>query len=109
MPTADMEPPKRRTRPRRPWRMKGKPMAFDYAAKFEQALPYQAFLERYGTPEHRRRWEALHAQVKLTAAHRELLAGFRREMKVICLAGAWCGDCVNQCPIFDHFAAAAPT
>ena len=27
-------------------------------------------------------------------------------MKVIVLAGAWCGDCVNQCPILDHFAAA---
>ena len=29
-------------------------------------------------------------------------------MPVLCLAGAWCGDCVNQCPTFDHFAAAAP-
>jgi thiol-disulfide isomerase/thioredoxin len=27
-------------------------------------------------------------------------------MPVICLAGAWCGDCVNQCPIFEHFAQA---
>ncbi|MCP6726345.1 thioredoxin family protein, partial [Klebsiella pneumoniae] len=32
----------------------------------------------------------------------------RRQMPVLCLAGAWCGDCVNQCPIFEHFAAAAP-
>jgi thiol-disulfide isomerase/thioredoxin len=23
---------------------------------------------------------------------------------VLVLAGAWCGDCVNQCPIFDHIA-----
>ena len=30
-------------------------------------------------------------------------------MKVFVLAGAWCGDCVNQCPIFDHFARATPT
>ena len=29
-------------------------------------------------------------------------------MPVLCLAGAWCGDCINQCPIFDHFARAAP-
>ena len=28
-------------------------------------------------------------------------------MKVLCLAGAWCGDCVNQCPIFQRFAEAA--
>jgi hypothetical protein len=25
-------------------------------------------------------------------------------MPVLCLAGTWCGDCVNQCPAFDHFA-----
>jgi hypothetical protein len=24
------------------------------------------------------------------------------------LAGAWCGDCINQCPIFAHFAQVAP-
>ena len=24
-------------------------------------------------------------------------------MPVLCLAGAWCGDCINQCPAFDHF------
>ena len=30
-------------------------------------------------------------------------------MPVLVLAGAWCGDCVNQCPIFAHFASAAPT
>jgi hypothetical protein len=80
----------------------------NYAAEFEKGLSYADFLARYGTDEHRRRWDSLHGQVKLTAAQRELLAGFRREMKVLCLAGAWCGDCVNQCPIFDHFAAATP-
>jgi hypothetical protein len=37
-----------------------------------------------------------------------LLASFKLEMKVLCLAGAWCGDCVNQCPIFEHFAQANP-
>jgi hypothetical protein len=82
--------------------------SMDYAAKFDEGLTYADFLARYGSDEHRRRWAALHAQVKLTASQRELLAGFRREMKVLCLAGAWCGDCVNQCPIFDHFAAATP-
>ena len=29
-------------------------------------------------------------------------------MPVICLTGAWCGDCINQCPVFDHFAQASP-
>lgn len=79
----------------------------DYGAKFETGLAYHDFLAKYGTDEQRRRWEAVHEKVSLTAAQRELLAGFSRDMKVLCLAGAWCGDCVNQCPIFEHFAIAS--
>lgn len=80
----------------------------DFAAKFEQGLPYAAFLDRYATPEQRARWDAVHAQVQLTGAQRELIAGFPRDMKVLVLAGAWCGDCVNQCPIFERFAEQSP-
>lgn len=76
--------------------------------KFQQGLSYSDFLARYGTDVHRGRWEKAHAQVALTSAQRQLLAAFTRRMPVLCLAGAWCGDCVNQCPIFDHFAQAAP-
>src|SRR4051812_20491954 len=49
----------------------------------------------------------MHKQIELSEAQRQLLATFKREMPVLVLAGAWCGDCVDQCPIFDHFAAAA--
>lgn len=79
----------------------------DFAAEFAAGLGYREFLEQYGTEEHRRRWAAVHAAVRLPDAARILLSSFRREMHVLCLAGAWCGDCVNQCPVFDHFAAAA--
>lgn len=79
----------------------------DFAAKFEQGLSYQDFLAAHGTEEHRRRWADVHAQVKLTSAQTALLGSFTREMRVLCLAGAWCGDCVNQCPIFEQFAAAS--
>ena len=48
------------------------------------------------------------AAVRLTDAQRELFGRFTRQMHVACLAGAWCGDCVYQCPIFDHFQQAAP-
>jgi thiol-disulfide isomerase/thioredoxin len=82
---------------------------FDYAAKFEQGLSYDQFLATHGTDEHRRRWANLHAAVKLSDAQHRLLAGFRRRIKILCLAGTWCGDCVDQCPIFDHFARATDT
>jgi len=75
----------------------------DYGAKFETGLEYHAFLAKFGTEEQRRRWESVHEKVSLTVLQRELLTSFKRDMKVLCLAGAWCGDCVNQCPIFDHF------
>lgn len=78
----------------------------DFAAKFELGLDYKDFLEKYGTDEHQRRWNAVHEKVRLSDAKSSLLASFTREMKVLVLAGMWCGDCVNQCPIFEHFAAA---
>jgi thiol-disulfide isomerase/thioredoxin len=76
---------------------------------FQSALPYADFLSKYGSDEHRRRWADFHARVKLTDAQRQLLASFKREINVLVLAGAWCGDCVQQCPIFEHFATAAPS
>lgn len=81
---------------------------FNFAAKFETGLTYSAFLETYGSADQRSRWDAVHRQVQLTASQKQLLGSFTREMKLLVLAGAWCGDCVNQCPIFDHIAAAAP-
>jgi hypothetical protein len=77
--------------------------------KFEEGLGYEAFLAKYGNEDQKARWAKFHAAVGLKPAQKELLKSFTREMKVLCLAGAWCGDCVNQCPIFDHFAAATPT
>jgi len=80
-----------------------------WKAAFDAALPYHDFLARHGTPDQRSRWDAFHARVKLTPAQATLLASFVRKMPVLVLSGAWCGDCVNQCPIFAHFAAAAPS
>ena len=75
----------------------------DFAAKFASGMAYGDFLDTYGTEEHQRRWSEVHQSVELTAEQRSLLSGFVREMKVVCMAGAWCGDCVEHCPIFDHF------
>lgn len=84
------------------------PTATAWEAAFAAALPYEAFLEQHATPDQRQRWKAFHDGLSLTATQRQLLGGFVRRMPVLVLAGAWCGDCVTQCPIFAHFAAAAP-
>jgi Thioredoxin len=79
----------------------------DWSSAFETALPYAAFLDRHATPTQRPRWDSMHDRVRLEPEQATLLGGFVRRMPVLVLAGAWCGDCVNQCPIFDHFAAAS--
>jgi hypothetical protein len=80
----------------------------DWSRIFEDALPYAAFLDRHANPTQRARWDAMHARVRLDDAQTELLRGFVRKMPVLVLNGAWCGDCINQVPIFDHFARSSP-
>lgn len=80
----------------------------DFAEKFATGQNYGDFLQTYGTDEHRRKWGAMLERITLTPAQTELLGGFRREIRILCLAGTWCGDCVNQCPIFERFAQATP-
>jgi len=76
----------------------------DWNPVFARALTYDAFLEKHGSPSDRARWIAVFNQFQLTQAQRGVLSGFAREMNVLTLAGAWCGDCVGQCPLFEHFA-----
>jgi thiol-disulfide isomerase/thioredoxin len=74
----------------------------DWTTSFSHGLTYSAFLEKHGTPEHQRRWSDAHAAVTLTEPQTALVRSFTRSMRIACLAGAWCGDCVYQCPILDH-------
>lgn len=79
----------------------------DWSNVFAEALPYTEFLDRAATPAQRSRWDAMHARFTPAAEQSALLGGFARRMPTLCLAGAWCGDCINQCPVFDHFARAS--
>jgi thiol-disulfide isomerase/thioredoxin len=76
--------------------------------RFSAALPLDHFLSKYGTAGHRAQWKETFDAVRLTDAQKQLLGSFTRETNVLVLAGAWCGDCSSQCPIFDRFAEAAP-
>jgi len=79
----------------------------DWQKVFDNALPYHDFLDRFATPAQRSRWDAMHARVVLTPEQTTLLGGFVRRMQVLCMAGAWCGDCINQVPAFEHFSRAS--
>lgn len=76
--------------------------------RFPAGLPVADFLVKHGAPAHQKRWQATFDAVRLTDDQATLLKAFKREMNVLVLAGAWCGDCSGQCPIFDRFAEAAP-
>jgi hypothetical protein len=76
--------------------------------KFEAGLPLPAFLAKHGTDAHRARWKSAAEQTALTDDQRKLLGTFTRRTNVLVLAGAWCGDCSSQCPIFERIAEAAP-
>jgi len=80
----------------------------DWQALYSRALDYHDFLARYGTDAHRERWLGMYDRVALTPAHRELLAGFPRQMHLLCLAGTWCGDCVREGAILQQIAEASP-
>lgn len=76
--------------------------------KFEAALPLSAFLAKYGTDAHRARWKLAAEQTSISDEQRQLLGAFTRKINALVLAGAWCGDCSSQCPIFERFAEVAP-
>jgi thiol-disulfide isomerase/thioredoxin len=77
-------------------------------SEFETGLPLAEFLAKYGTADQRARWQAATAQTALTDEQRKLLGTFTRHTNVLVLAGAWCGDCSAQCPIFERIAEVAP-
>jgi ferredoxin len=83
-------------------------MAFDFQTVFGRALPYGQYLERYATPDQRTRWAGVYEAARLTDEQLAIIASFRRKMYVLCMAGAWCGDCVNACPMFQRVAEARP-
>ena len=72
-----------------------------------QGLSYRAFLDAFATSAQEqalgRDARAVRPDRGTGGAARQLHAA----MPVLCLAGAWCGDCINQCPVFDHFARAS--
>ena len=81
---------------------------FDYAAVFDRGLRYDDFLAGYASDADRAKWQTVLDKTELTEAQKIRVGCFRRAMPVVCLAGAWCGDCVSQCPILHTIALNSP-
>lgn len=73
---------------------------------FSQGLGYDAYLQST-EPEKADRWKAMAGQIpQLTTEQSARLRGHNRDMKVLVLSGAWCGDCVRQGPMLERIVSA---
>lgn len=75
----------------------------DLFGKFKKGHTYGEFLTRFGTPPQIAGWKQYRDQIQLSEDQKAVLKDFKRQINVLCMAGVWCGDCVQQCPIFDVF------
>lgn len=75
---------------------------------WQSGLTYRDFLARHANPAQAHRWQEQWSSLQLTAEQRTVLAGFRRQMPILVFAGAWCGDCAEQCPMFARIEEACP-
>ncbi len=80
----------------------------DFGTVYQSAQDYHPFLDSHGSEMDRKKWQMVYDKVALNDQQLELLAGFRRQIKILCMAGAWCGDCVRQCPILFKFSEIQP-
>lgn len=72
--------------------------------KFDAGLSYQDYLatDRSRAPN----WKPIYERGALSSAQQQLLSGFTRDMKILCVSGIWCGDCAQQCPLIERIAEA---
>jgi len=75
--------------------------------KFDAAHPYGRYVAT-GTPPQQESWARIYNQCRLTPAQTALVQSFTRRMPVLVSSGAWCGDCVQQCPLMQRIAEASP-
>ncbi len=73
---------------------------------FERGTSYEAFIAA-GEPGHQHQWHERYGQLELEPRQHELVDGFTRSMKVLCLTGQWCGDCALQGAALQRIAEAA--
>jgi len=80
-------------------------MSYNLQDIYTNAKSYSEFLEAYGKDTERVKWEAKRSAIQFTQQQSVLVEGFSRKMYVLCMAGTWCGDCADQCPIFARLEA----
>lgn len=78
------------------------------AEKFKSSLAYADYVNT-GTTEQQNRWRQVYEAAALTNDQKALSASFTREMRLLCVSGIWCGDCVQQVPLIQRIAESNPS
>jgi thiol-disulfide isomerase/thioredoxin len=72
--------------------------------KHSEGDDYETYLAK--DPSRIESWRDIEKRLELSSTQEAVLNGFTRSMKVLCLSGTWCGDCVVQCPMIECLASA---
>ena len=75
-------------------------------SKHDAGLSYEEYLATDSTKAPR--WREKEQLLVLTDEQRRLIGRFVRPMRVLCISGIWCGDCVAQGPMLPVIASANP-
>ncbi|MFG0328394.1 MAG: thioredoxin family protein [Phycisphaerales bacterium] len=77
-------------------------------AKFEAGLSFKPFVESAAAEGHDGPWRQRFAQLELSADQRKLVSEFTRDIRIVSITGAWCGDCALQGAALARIAEANP-
>lgn len=80
----------------------------DWSSLYQQGLDYNSYLLQHGSPTDQGKWQASFEAAALRPEQLDVLQSFKRKMYLLCMSGAWCGDCVEHCPIFHRFESECP-
>lgn len=75
--------------------------------KHNAAVTYETYIAA-GKPDQQDNWKKVYGKVVITEPQQALIKSFVRQMNIIVLSGIWCGDCAQQCPIFQKLAEINP-
>jgi len=78
-----------------------------FRAVFSQAAAYPQYIAT-AKPHELANWQKSYATTKLSEPQDQLVRSFTRRINALVISGTWCGDCVQQCPIFARIAEAFP-
>jgi len=80
----------------------------DWKSKWEGGLGYHDYLEKHASDGDKARWQTTHSQIDLGEPVQAMLKSWKRRMPVVVMSGAWCGDCAEQCPLFEKIESINP-